>query len=268
MIAGVIIDMRIILFSVGAGIVGTGLGGLITLILSKRSSTNMSCWMLSFAAGIMTSIVCFGLMPEAVELSGVLASISGLILGIVVVMALSRSVDKITELKGENLKVHHTHEELYHQSQVIHSQSKMVRSGFIMLTAIGLHNIPEGLAIGAGGSHDLYLGALIALMIALHNIPEGMAIAAPLLAGGINRWKVVLLTTLSGAPTVLGSLIGLVIGNVSDLAVALSLSAAGGAMLYVVFGEIIPQSIVMTKTRIAPIVTLFGIIVGLVITRV
>jgi ZIP family zinc transporter len=95
-----------------------------------------------------------------------------------------------------------------------------------------------------------------------------MAVAAPLLAGGVRRWKAVLWTTISGAPTVLGGLIGILIGNVSSFAVAISLAAAGGAMLYVVFGEIIPQSVVMTKSRIAPLVTLFGLLVGLLITRV
>ena len=258
--------MQVLLFSAGAGIGGMGIGGFISSILLQRSSTNMTCWMLSFAAGIMTSVVCFGLLPEAVELSGITVSISGLALGILVIMGLNRIVDKITEANGESLKVHHTHEELYHQRHVIHDRSKMLRSGIIMLTAIGLHNIPEGIAIGAGGSHDLQLGALIALMIALHNIPEGMAVATPLIAGGINKWKVVLLTTLSGAPTVLGGFIGLLIGNVSDFAVAISLAVAGGAMLYVVFGEIIPQSVVMTSTRIAPLITLFGIIIGLTIT--
>jgi ZIP family zinc transporter len=78
----------------------------------------------------------------------------------------------------------------------------------------------------------------------------------------------VLLTTLSGATTVLGGLIGVFIGNISEFAVALSLAAAGGAMLYVVFGEIMPQSIVMTQSRMAPLITLFGIIVGLLITMV
>jgi len=260
--------MHVILFSAGAGILGMGLGGFLSAILLRRSSANVACWMLSFAAGIMTSIVCFGLIPEAVKLSGFAASISGLILGIIIIMALNRIVDRITEVKEDDLKIHHTPEELYHQGQMIRNRARMLRSGIIMLTAIGLHNIPEGIAIGAGGSHDLYLGALIALMITLHNVPEGMAVAAPLLAGGVNRWKAVLMTTVSGAPTMLGGFIGLLIGNVSDLAVAVSLSAAGGAMLYVVFGEIIPQSIVMTKTRLAPLMTLFGIIVGLLITIV
>jgi len=260
--------MQVLWFSVGAGILAMGFGGLISAVLFKRSSEKIICWLLSFAAGIMTSVVCFGLMPEAVKLSGMTASVLGLVLGILVIMLLNSIVDRITESKGDNLYVHHTHEELYHQTSVIHNPKKMLRSGIIMIIAIGLHNVPEGIAIGAGGSHDLNLGLLIAFMIALHNIPEGMAIAAPLLAGGVNRGKAVLLTLVCGFTTVVGALLGVLIGNISDFAVALSLSAAGGAMLYVVFGEIIPQTVVMTKSRAAPLITLFGIILGLIMTAI
>ena len=260
--------LQIILFSAVAGIAGMGLGGLVSAVLLKRPSETMICWLLSFAAGVMTSIVCFGLVPETLELAGAAVSVFGLVLGIVVIMALNRIVDVITVTNKENLKVHHTHEELYHGSEFIHNRDKMLRSGILMLIAIGLHNVPEGIAIGAGGSHDYRLGFLLATMIAIHNIPEGMAIAAPLLAGGINRWKVVFLTILCGATTLLGGFIGFFIGGISDFAVALSLSAAGGAMLYIVFGEIIPQSIVMTQNRAASIVTLFGIIVGFVATQI
>ena len=259
---------QMLVFSGIAGIIGTGLGGLLSAILFKKSSETMTCWMLSFAGGVMTSIVCFGLVPEAFGLTGIFATLFGLILGIVVIMGLSRIVDTITEIKGEELKVHHTHEQLYHESRIIRDRTRMIRSGMLMLTAIGLHNIPEGIAIGAGGSHDFHLGALLALMIALHNIPEGMAIAAPLLAGGVNKMKVIFLTALSGAPTLLGGLIGMLIGSISDTAIAISLSAAGGAMLYIVFGEIIPQSVVMTKNRTASIVTLIGILVGLIVTQI
>jgi ZIP family zinc transporter len=104
-------------------------------------------------------------------------------------------------------------------------------------------------------------------MITLHNIPEGMAVAAPLLAGGVGKLRVVFLTAVCGTTTVMGGLIGVLIGNISGFAVAISLSAAGGAMLYVVFGEIIPQSVVMTESRSAPLITLSGIIAGLIITQ-
>ena len=265
---------QMILFSAIAGIIGTGLGGLVSVLFFKKSSETITCWMLSFAGGVMTSIVCFGLVPEAFTLNGFTITLTGLVLGIVVIMGLSHFVDKITNLKEEELKIHQTHEGLYHESQIIRgrtrnetSSTQMLRSGILMLLAIGLHNIPEGLAIGAGGSHDFHLGALLAVMIALHNIPEGMAIAAPLLAGGVNRGKVIFLTALSGAPTLLGGLVGLLIGRISNQAIAMSLAGAGGAMLYIVFGEIIPQSVVMTRNRTASIVTLFGIIVGLIVTQ-
>ena len=245
-----------------------GVGGLAAALLLKRSSDKFTCWTLSFAAGIMISIVCFGMIPEAIELSGFTVSVSGMVFGIVIILALNRLVDRLTESHSDDRKLHHTHEKLYHQSDVIRNRTKMLRSGIIMLSAISLHNIPEGMAIGAGGSHDLNLGILLTLMITLHNIPEGMAVAAPLLAGGINKWKTVLLTTASGAPTVIGGVIGVLIGNVSAFAVAISLSVAGGAMLYVVFGEIIPQSVVMTKSRIAPLVTLSGMLVGMLLTMI
>ena len=256
-----------ILFTAVAGILGTGLGGLISALLLKRPSETMTCWLLSFAAGVMISIVFFGMLPETLELANAVVCISGLMLGIIIIMLLNRIVDKITGTKKENLNVHHTHEELYHESSIIKDHSRMLRSGVFMLIAIALHNLPEGIAIGAGGSHNFQLGVLLTIMIALHNIPEGMAIAAPLLIGGINRWKVIFLTALSGAPTVLGGLLGIAIGTISDFAVALSLSAAGGSMLYVVFGEMIPQTIVMTKSRSASIVTLFGMVIGLIATQ-
>lgn len=260
--------MQVILFSALAGICGTGLGGIVSVLLLKRSSENVICWLLSFASGVMISIVCFGLLPEAFELVSVTVSILGLIIGITIIMTLNRVVDKMTETKKDKLNVHHTHEELFHESQIVKERGKMIHSGFIMFIAIALHNIPEGIAIGAGGSHETQLGLLLAIMIALHNIPEGVAVAAPMLVGGINKWKVIFLTALSGAPTLIGGLIGVLIGNISNFAVAMSLSIAGGAMLYVVFGEIIPQSIVMTKNRTTSIITLFGILVGLIITKI
>jgi len=228
----------------------------------------MSCWLLSFAAGVMTSVVCFGLVLESIEIASVTITVYGLILGVIIIMLLNRIIDKITHTKEDDPKIHHTFAERYHEKQAIRNPSKMLRAGVLILIALALHNIPEGIAIGAGGIHDFELGALLTIVIALHNIPEGMAIAAPLLAGGVTKWKVILLTTLSGSTTILGGLLGILIGNISDFAVAMSLSAAGGAMLYVVFGEIIPQSIVMTKNRTATIVTLFGIIVGLIVTQI
>jgi len=264
---------QIILYSAIAGIAGMGLGGLVSAILLKKPSDNMTCWLLSFASGVMVSIVAFGLLPEAVEISGVWASLFGIVIGIAVVMGLNRVVDKITGKKGDASELHPTYEALYHQSPIINRQKglnpqKMLRSGILMLVAIALHNVPEGMAIGAGGVHDINLGLMLAIVIAVHNLPEGMAIAAPLLAGGVGKLKVVLLTALAGSTTLVGGIIGVLIGSISDFAIALSLAGAGGAMLYIVFGEIIPQSSIMANNRTASIITLLGIVVGMVAAEI
>lgn len=258
--------MYIIILSALAGICGTGLGGVIIVVVGMRSAKTM-CYMLSFAGGVMTSIVCFGLIPEAVDLSGIPMAMVGLVIGVGVIMALNFVVDKIPGASGGNLQLHQTHAELYHEQRLLNENNSILRSGLVMLFAIGLHNIPEGMAIGSGGSHDMQLGVLLAVMIALHNIPEGMAIAAPLYAGGFKKFGVIYLTAIAGAPTLLGGIIGLLVGSISNTAVALSLAGAGGAMLYVVFGEIIPQSVVMTKTRVTTLVALLGILAGLVVSQ-
>jgi ZIP family zinc transporter len=256
--------MEALVLSVIAGVGGMGLGGLLTAIIGRRSPS-MGCYLLSFAGGVMTSVVCFGLVPEAVELAdSVPVSILGLIIGVVIVMILNLIVDKITVVGKENLKIHHTPEELHHGTNI--NSKRLIRSGILMISVIALHNIPEGMAIGAGGMHDVGFGMMLAVMIALHNIPEGMAVAAPLIAGGVNKAKVALFVALSGSTTLIGAAVGVLIGGISEEAVALALSAAGGAMLYVVFGEIIPQSIIMTKNRIATLTTLSGIIAGMIIS--
>jgi len=258
--------MEVLMLSAFAGIFGMGLGGLVAAVILKEPSEKVMCWMLSFAGGIMIGIVCFGIIPEAAEISNTMIAITGLIIGVVIIMILNRIVDNMSHTDNGDLSVHHTHGELYHVGSVFENRSKMLRSGVIMFIAIALHNLPEGLAIGAGGTYDFQLGVILAIMIALHSIPEGMAVAALLLAGGVGKWKVVLITALAGVPVIIGGFIGILVGGISDVAVAISLSIAGGAMLYVVFGEIIPQSIVMTKTRIATIITLAGIIIGLGLT--
>ncbi len=255
--------MLLIFLSIMAGVVGTGLGGVITAVYGNSSERTI-CGFLSFAAGVMISIVCFGLIPEAIALSGALYAVFGLILGIIIIMILNRLIDNITASKQKGL--HESHEELYHETSVIQNKERLFHSGIIMITAIALHNIPEGIAIGAGGSHNLKMGLMLVIMIALHNIPEGLAISAPLSAGGLSKVKVVLLTALSGAPTFIGAVVGMLLGNISDTAIAFSLAMAGGAMLYVVFGEIIPQSVFLSKERTPVIITLIGVIVGLCLT--
>ena len=146
--------MQMIIVTAIVGIVGMGLGGAVSALIFKRPSDKSMCWMLSFSAGIMTGIVCFSLVPEAIYISSIPTAIIGLIIGIVVIMLLNRIVDNATKSNTKDLAIHHTHEELIHALPILENRTKMLRSGIIMLIAVGLHNFPEGIAIGAGGIHS------------------------------------------------------------------------------------------------------------------
>ena len=106
---------------------------------------------------------------------------------------------------------------------------------------------------------------MLAVLIGLHNIPEGMAVSVPLIGGGMGKPKAVLLTALSGVPTVIGALLGFVIGEMSVVGLAVSLDFASGAMLYVVFGGIIPQAILMYHSKLPAFSVIFGMLLGLLI---
>ena len=139
-----------------------------------------------------------------------------------------------------------------------------------MAFAIALHNLPEGMVIGASyaagqGTSDISGSVALAVVIGLHNIPEGMAVSVPLIAGGMKKLRAVSVTALSGAPTIIGALLGYYLGTLNPVALALALSFASGAMLYVVLGELFPEAILMWRSKMPAFAALIGIIVGMVI---
>ena len=259
--------MNIILMSLLAGVAGMGLGGVITAIFGTKTDKMVSIF-LALAGGVMVSIVLIELIPEAIEYSNIWIALVGLALGVLMVLVLNNVMDKISRTNKPNSKLHETYAEFFHSEGITDNKKSMLRSGMIMLFAIALHNIPEGLAMGAAGNHDAALGLTLALMIGLHNIPEGMAISAPLISGGLSKTKTLILVMITGATTVIGAVAGVLIGGISDIALALSFAVAGGAMLYVVFGEILPQSIVTNKDKVPAIFALVGIIVGLLFLQI
>ena len=280
----------ILILSLVAGIVGTGLGGIIGVLLKNKGNKVMGR-VLSFAGGVMVGVE---MLPEAVEYSviegaisqsGILIAVSALVVGMLVIFGLNKLLDVIENMRD----MHRSIEELHHETAVIEAndalkadgsavvssgknnvaatsvdKKSLLKAGIIMLMAIALHNLPEGMAIGATGASNTQTGILIAVIIAVHNIPEGMAISAPLASGGVKGWKTVLLTALAGAATVLGAVIGLAVGGISKLASGICMGLAGGAMLYVTFCEILPQSILMEEGRVPAVSMLVGIICSMV----
>lgn len=263
-----------------AGIVGTGLGGLIGALLQKDSNRIVSL-LLSFAAGVMLSVVCFDLVVEAIETGvGVAVVISAIAFGVAVIYRLNRIIDKKTNPEVPHIDENHPKtaddlDELIHSDHLeqhyINNDSKfsLFVAGLVMACAIALHNVPEGMTIGAAyASEGGAMGSaaiVLAVLIGLHNIPEGMAVSVPLIAGGMQKWKAVLITASSGIPTVIGAVLGFMLGEIGPLGLALSLGFASGAMLYVVFGEILPQAYLMYHSKLPAFSAVGGMLVGLLI---
>ena len=106
---------------------------------------------------------------------------------------------------------------------------------------------------------------LLVLAVTVHNIPEGMAVAVPLISGGMGRARAAGAAALTGAPTVLGALLGFCLGTLGPTSLTLALSFASGAMLYVVFGELLPESALMWRSKAPALAAVLGIITGMVI---
>ena len=273
--------LYIVVITAIAGIGGTGLGSVISCLFKKDSNRIVSL-LLSFAAGVMIAVVCFDLLSEALVESGVFLVIGGLAAGYIIIALLNAWIDKETNSEVAHIDESHPKtadslEELTHANHLKeHMEGRQPRSGLfiaglIMAAAIALHNIPEGMVIGssfAKTTDELILnraGITMAIVIGLHNIPEGMAVAVPLISGGMPKWKAVMITAITGAPTIIGALMGYYIGVLGPVALALALSFASGAMLYVVFAELIPESILMWKSKLPAMAILIGIVTGLII---
>ena len=263
-----------------AGVVGTGLGGLVGALLQKNSNRMVSL-LLSLAAGIMLGVVGFDLIPEAVETgAGVGTVIFAVAFGVAVIYALNYLIDRNTNPEVPHINADHPKtaddlDELIHSDHLEQHYAKhdnkfsLFIAGIVMASAIALHNVPEGMTIGASyASNDGVMGSaalILAILIGLHNIPEGMAVSVPLISGGMSRVKAVLITAASGIPTIIGALLGYLLGEIGALGLALSLGFASGAMLYVVFGEILPQAILMYHSKLPAFSAIIGMLVGLFI---
>lgn len=227
------------------GTFGTTLGGIIGVVFRKNSNRFLS-FILSLASGLMTAIVCFELIPEALEISRILTVLCGILLGILLMIF----CDIIVEKKFKNMKINDKKESL-------------LKTGIIVSIGLAIHNFPEGLAIGSGFEASMTLGYSLAIAIAMHDIPEGISMAVPMKNGGMNPIKVVFYVLLSGITTGIGAFFGALIGGISKSVIAVCLSFAAGAMLYIVSGELVPESNTLYKGKLPAVGNIIGFVLGM-----
>lgn len=278
----------VILLTAIAGVVGTGLGGLIGALFQRDSEKAVSL-LLSFAAGVMLSVVSFDLLTEAVEQDAgstqhVFLVALFVLVGYGLIFLLNYWIDRSTNKEVKHIDQNHPktadqlseliHSDHYEEHKKENNVSSLFIAGIVMACAIALHNMPEGMVIGASyvqsnaGIETLSKAMVLAIVIGLHNIPEGMSVSVPLISGGMSKLKAVLLTAVTGAPTILGAIIGYSIGSLGPISLAISLSFASGAMLYVVFGELLPEAILMWRSKLPAFGMLVGVLVGMIIIYV
>ena len=278
----------VVILTALAGVGGTGLGG-VAGALMQRDSKRVVSLLLSFAGGVMLAVVCFDLIPGAVHPENVpknmnlLWVLAGILFGFVVVYLLNHCIDRSTNHEVAHIDADHPKtaddlDELIHSDHLMAHREEgnhLFTAGVVMAAAIALHNLPEGMVIGASfassaASANVFSGSglLMAIIIGLHNIPEGMAVVVPLVSGRLQKGSAVLITAASGAPTIIGALLGYWIGVVGPLGLCLSLSCASGAMLYVVLGELLPEAILMWRSKLPAFATAGGILLGLLLMYV
>ncbi len=246
----------IILLTAATGVGGLMLGGVLATLF-RRESPRATSLLLSFTAGLMVCIVALDMVPEAVGASPhVAVAPVFLLLGFGVTYLLNCWIDK---------SVHH--EDDHHSHTCACGHHSLHTAGIILAAAVALHNMPVGMAIGATvAAHGICSASVLAAVtIGLHNVPEGMSIAIPLLHDGTKRAGAIGVAGLSGLPTILGALIGYFVGASAPAALGIALSIAGGAMLYVVFFELLPESYRQWRSKWAILFTVVGFALGVLL---
>ena len=241
----------VLLTALGVG-GATVIGALIGFIF-KNISHKFSDIVLSFAAGVMLAAAVLGLILPSVEYGGkfgLIITVVGIFAGALCLNLIDKVVPHLHKMAGVDIESH-----------------KNTNLGKVLLfvTAIAIHNLPEGIAAGVGfGAGDTSQALIIAGGIALQNIPEGMVIIGPMLSAGVKPARTFVLAMLTGLVEVLGTLIGYFAVSIASAILPFALAFAGGTMLYVISDEMIPETHAHGSERGATYALLVGFCLMLV----
>jgi ZIP family zinc transporter len=211
------------LLSLLAGL-GTGLGGLLTVI--KKPDQRQVAFLMGLTAGVMITLSFVELVNEAWQASGYLVTTIGFGLGALFMFFVDWVTPHIRFGEEEKSPL----------------DGKLLKAGWLVAIGITIHNIPEGIAVGAGYMRMPEFGFLIALGIALHNIPEGIATALPLSEGGMSRWKAFGIAFFSGLVEPIGALIAALFLTPFKSLIPASLAFAAGVMVFITLDELVPAA--------------------------
>lgn len=235
------------------GVGGATLFGAVIGFIFKKVSHSFADVVLSFAAGVMLAAAFFGLIVPSMEYGGkfsALITVTGIFAGAICLNLIDKFVPHLHKMVASNLNEH---------------DSAKLSKVLLFVTAIAIHNLPEGIAAGVGfGSGDIGQALIIAGGIALQNIPEGMVIIGPMLAAGVSVRRTFVCALITGLVEVAGTFIGYFAVTLSQALLPFILSFAGGTMLYIISDEMIPETHSHGSERGATFALLIGFCIMLV----
>jgi ZIP family zinc transporter len=252
----------------------TGLGAL-PVILSRQLPRRAYDGVLGLGAGLMLAAATLGLLSEALSMVrtgsssvwvGLALITGGFLTGVLVAVVMDRFIPHgharghhahiqapaPVRAHGEHGLGHgHAHGHVHlHHGQHDHDHAEAAPTGertgnglYLLLGAISIHRLPEGLAIGAGFAVEhSHLGWMLSAAVALQNVCEGMVMGAPLRQAGLSATRSLLLVSATGLVVPLGAVIGYALSGIAIVALPFLLALAAGTLIYVTSNEIIPES--------------------------
>ncbi|MEW6172492.1 MAG: ZIP family metal transporter [Bacillota bacterium] len=195
---------------------GTFLGAVMAVYLPLKRAMP---YLVGFAAGVMSAVALLEIVPTSLRLGGSYALFLGGTAGVLLLFL----ADAVLGHPPVNLRASYQ------------------RLGWLLVMGIALHDFPEGMAIGAGGTVAAELGIFLALAVGIHNLPEGLINAAPLRLGGLSSARILWLNALLSLVTPAGTVFGIVVARRVPLLIPALLALAAGAMLYIVAKELTPR---------------------------
>lgn len=237
----------------GATVIGALIGFIFQKIPHKWNDAIMG-----FAAGVMLAAAIIGLILPATEMvnkSGIWIVGLGLLTGAVFLNLMDKVTPHLHHISGVDEEEHKNN----------HDLNKVL----LFVMAIGIHNLPEGLAAGmAFGGEDIGNALSVAVGIAIQNIPEGMIIISPMLLAGIKKRRTFLIALATGLVEVIGTFLGFFAVNLAESILPFALAFAGGTMLYVVGDEMIPETHSHGYERMATYSLIIGFFIMLMMNSI
>ncbi|ADZ83361.1 ZIP family metal transporter [Cellulosilyticum sp. ST5] len=226
---------------------GGGLSfGILLLYLFHIKNERLIGMLFGGTSGLMLAMICFDILPEALEKGRIDLVFVGIIMGVLLGTLLDDFVPEIQKRLGKK-------------------NSPLSKMGLILAVGIALHNLPEGFALGTISNVDNESIFHFTLILALHSVPEGIALSIPFKQGGIQLSKMLFIAMGLGICMGIGAVGGFVLSSMSENLVSTGLGIAAGIILYIICEELLPESKKIWNGRMTTIATILGMMLGLLL---